>query len=106
MLGWGRAFKTRGHYVFNYTPRYYDERKERLEKIEEKYKNDSVTNLSATNQENDDAATIVFSRNELRKAWKKSKTKPSDSNSSKRLAVIIALIFGLAAYILDFHHLF
>ena len=38
----GNAFKGRSHYVYNYKPRYYDERKERLEKLKEKYKNDGI----------------------------------------------------------------
>ena len=39
----GNAFKPRAHYVFNYKPRYYDERKERLEKLKEKYENKDST---------------------------------------------------------------
>jgi len=35
----GNAFKPRAHYVFDYKPRYYDERKERLEILKERYKN-------------------------------------------------------------------
>ena len=33
----GNAVKPRAHYVFDYKPRYYDERKERLAKLKEKY---------------------------------------------------------------------
>ena len=33
----GNAFKPRAHYVFDYKPRYYDERKERLAKLKEKW---------------------------------------------------------------------
>ncbi|MCK5638027.1 MAG: hypothetical protein KAH67_04905 [Flavobacteriaceae bacterium] len=33
----GNTFKPRAHYVFNYKPRYYDERKERLESLKKKY---------------------------------------------------------------------
>ena len=47
----GNAFKPRSHYVFDYKPRYYDERKERLEKLKAKYKNkekekDSLSRLT------------------------------------------------------------
>ena len=33
----GKAFKSRKHYVFDYKPRYYDERKERIENLKLKY---------------------------------------------------------------------
>jgi len=35
----GKAFKPRAHYVYDYKPRYYDERKERLQQLKDKYKN-------------------------------------------------------------------
>ena len=104
MFGWGKAFKSREHYVFDYKPRYYDERKERLDKLRDKY--DNQASPSINNDESDDVKTIVFSKNELRKAWTKTKTKPVNSNSTKRLAIIITILVGIAAYILDFHHLF
>ena len=34
----GTPFKQRAHYVFNYKPRYFNERKERLEKLKGKLK--------------------------------------------------------------------
>lgn len=103
MFGWGKAFKTRGHYVFDYKPRYYDERKERIEKIKAKYENkESEANKPS---EDDDINPIVFSKNELRKAWTRTKTKPSETNSTRRLAIIIAILVGIVAYIFDLHHL-
>ena len=33
----GNAFKTRSYNVFDYKPRYYNERKERIRKLEESY---------------------------------------------------------------------
>ena len=33
----GKAFKSRANYVFDYKPRYYDARKERLENLKKKY---------------------------------------------------------------------
>lgn len=97
----GKAFKTRSYYVFNYTPRYYDERKERLEKIKEKYANSENKNTA-----DDEVVSIKFSKNDLRKAWAKNKSYGSDKKVMMRLAVIITLIVGLIAYTFDLHSLF
>ena len=45
----GSFFKPRAHYVYNYKPRYYDERKERLENLKKRY-------------ENQEAATVTFQK--------------------------------------------
>ena len=96
----GNAFKTRSHYVFDYKPRYFDERKERLQKLEEKYSNTrNIDNES-------DIPDIDFSKTNLRKAWKKSKSSSNDRKTMLRLAFIITILVGIAAYILDFHSLF
>jgi hypothetical protein len=65
----GTPFKQRAHYVFNYKPRYYSERKERLGNLKGKY------------------------------------AKDSDGGSSKRLAIIIALLVGICAYLFELHTL-
>jgi hypothetical protein len=94
----GNSFKSRSHYVFDYKPRYYDERKERIKRLEEKY---------AQNKDTDsDIIDIDFSKNNLRQAWKKAKSSSGNRKTSLRLALIIAILFGIVAYILDFHHLF
>ena len=96
----GKAFKTRSYYVFDYKPRYYDERKERIKRLEEKYANNK-------NIESDsDILDVDFSKNNLRQAWKKSKSSSNNRKTSLRLAFIITILVGIAAYILDFHHLF
>jgi hypothetical protein len=96
----GNAFKTRSHYVYDYKPRYYDERKERLRKLEEKYANNK-------NQDVDyDIPNADFSKSNLRKAWKKSKSSSNNRKTTLRLAVIITILVGIVAYILDFHSLF
>ena len=97
----GKAFKTRSYYVFNYTPRYYDERKERLKKLEEKHSN----NNNADDDDDLDMPHVDFSKNNLRQAWKKSKSSSNNRKTTLRLALIITILVGIAAYILDFHHL-
>ena len=96
----GKVFKTRSHYVFDYKPRYYDERKERIKRLEEKYSKE----MPEGNDE--DIPDVDFSKNNLRKAWKKNKTKPSDKNYTKRLVIIITLLVGIVAYIFELHKLF
>ncbi len=96
----GNAFKTRSYYVFDYKPRYYNERKERLKKLEEKYAKCKELGID----ENHSVAD--FSTNNLRKAWKRSKSPISNRKSTFRIAIIITILVGIAAYILDFHHLF
>ncbi|WP_299624328.1 hypothetical protein [uncultured Tenacibaculum sp.] len=98
MFGWNKVFKTRSHYVFDYKPRYYDERKERLKKLEDKYTSEAV--IPQQHQDLEDI-TITFEKGNLRNAWKKNKSS-TDYNSTLRIAVIIAILFGIAAYILKF----
>jgi len=94
----GTAFKQRAHYVFNYKPRYYSERKERLENLKEKY-------ADTTNESSDKDPKTSLRRSNLRKDWSKAKKSPSDSGSSKRLAIIIAILVGICAYIFELHTL-
>jgi hypothetical protein len=92
----GKFFKPQTHYVFDYKPRYYSERKERLQKLEEKYHGKDA----------EETPKIRISKNNLRNEWVKTKRTASDRATTLRLAIIIAVLFGLAAYILDFHSLF
>lgn len=94
----GSAFKQRAHYVFNYKPRYYSERKERLENLKEKYE-------VLPNESSEDNFKTSLIRNNLKNDWAKSKKGPSDSSSSKRLAIIIALLVGICAYLFEIHTL-
>lgn len=94
----GKLFKPRSHYVFDYKPRYYDERKERLQNLEEKYHgNKDLSNESAK---------IRLTKNNLKTDWVKNKRSATDRSSNLRLALIIAILVGLAAYILELHKLF
>ena len=94
----GKAFKPRAHYVFNYKPRYYDERKERLEKMKEHYKNNK--NPSA------DIPKISISKDHLKSSWKRHKKMSSNRSVNKRLAIIITILVGILAYLFELHTLF
>lgn len=93
----GKLFKPRAHYVFDYKPRYYDERKERLQNLEEKYHG---------NNEVSDTPKIRLSKNNLRNEWVKNKRSATDKSSNLRLAIIIAILVGIAAYLFELHTLF
>ena len=96
----GNAFKPRAHYVFNYKPRYYDERKERLEKLKEKYKNKNKENSTS------DLPHITLTKDNLRSSWTRHKKASSNRSVNIRLAVIITILVGLLAYIFEIHKLF
>lgn len=93
----GSPFKQRSHYVFNYKPRYYSERKERLENLESKYASDTAIS--------DEDYTITLTKNNLKNNWAKSKNGGSDASASKRLAIIIAILVGICAYLFELHTL-
>ena len=90
------AFKSRKHYVFDYKPRYYDERKERIENLKKKYSGGNDT----------DSTRITFSKSNLRNEWSKAKKPAVDRRTTLRLAIIITILVGIATYILDLHSLF
>jgi len=94
----GKLFKPRSHYVFDYKPRYYNERKERLQNLEDKYHSDK--DLS------DESRKMRLTKNNLKTDWVKNKRSATDKASNLRLALIIAILVGLAAYILELHTLF
>ncbi|MDN3644263.1 hypothetical protein QWY87_16230 [Lutimonas halocynthiae] len=94
----GKAFKPRAHYVFNYQPRYYDERKERLEMLKEKYKNGDSTLT--------DIPKISLSKDQLKSSWQRHKKMSSNRAVNKRLAIIITILVGILAYLFEIHKLF
>ncbi len=94
----GSAFKPRAHYVFNYKPRYYDERKERLEKLKQKYENKE--------KDSDDIPTITLGKDQLRSDWQRHKKLTTDRGANRRVAIIIAILVGIFAYIFELHKLF
>ncbi|NIJ45100.1 hypothetical protein FHR24_001539 [Wenyingzhuangia heitensis] len=86
-------FKPTGHYVFNYKPRYYDERKERLEALEQRYKQEKASD--------DSEFEVTLSKNNLKNEWSRTRSNAkADSKSTYRLALIIAILAGIAMYIL------
>lgn len=94
----GKLFKPRAHYVFDYKPRYYDERKERLRKLEQEHHG---------NEDLDEESTrIRLTKNNLKNDWVKNKRSASDRSTTLRLAIIIAILVGIVAYILEIHTLF
>ena len=94
----GNAFKPRAHYVFNYKPRYYDERKERLENLKKKYKN------KESNSE--DIPKLSLTKENLRSDWQRHKKSVANKNVNRRLAIIIAVLVGILAYLFELHKLF
>lgn len=94
----GNAFKPRAHYVFNYKPRYYDERKERLAKLKEKYENNDDASV--------DIPKISLSKDNLKSSWQRHKKVSSNRAVNKRLAIIITILVGILAYLFEMHKLF
>ena len=94
----GKAFKPRAHYVFNYKPRYYDERKERLESLKAKYENNDGTSK--------EIPRISISKDHLRSNWQRHKKVSSNRAVNMRLAVIITILVGILAYLFEIHKLF
>ena len=94
----GKAFKSRANYVFDYKPRYYDERKERLEKLKNKYLN--------IDNEHIEKFKPSLIKSGLKTDWQRSKHIAHDRKSNLRLALIIVILVGIFAYILDLHKLF
>ncbi len=94
----GKLFKPSSHYVFNYKPRYYDERKERLQNLEKKYHNPDGGEP--------EFSKIRLTKNNLKNNWIKNKRSATNRSANLRLAVIIAILIGIAAYILELHKLF
>ena len=93
----GNAFKSRPNYVFDYKPRYYSERKERLEKLEKKY---------YENETSDEDFRPSIIKDGLKTDWSRSKHIAHDKKANMRLVLIIVMLVGIFSYILDLHKLF
>lgn len=83
----GNLFKQRSHYVFDYKPRYYDERKQRLKNLES-------------------GSGISFDKSNLKSNWARNKRSVADRNANRRVVIIIAILVGLLAYFFELHTLF
>lgn len=97
----GNFFKPTPYNVFNYKPRYYDERKERIENLKKKYQNKSEISETLEISSN-----IKITKNYLKNEWAKHKKNDSNWGYNLRLALIITILFAIAAYLLDIHSLF
>lgn len=93
----GKLFKPRSHYVFDYKPRYYNERKERLKDMEKKYRQ-KTTDVK-------EKFEISLSKSNLRNDWMKQKKSASDRGTTMRLALILAILVGIVAYFFELHTL-
>ena len=90
----GKAFKPRKYYVFDYKPRYYSERKERL------------ANLQNEQEDNESSGRIKLTKNNLKDDWVRNTKSATDKGTTRRLAIIIAVLVGIVAYIFELHKLF
>jgi hypothetical protein len=95
----GNFFKPRTHYDFNYKPRYYDERKERLDHLQKKYDDGNI-------DDSDEEIRIKLTKNNLKSDWIRAKRSTADRKTAVRLAIIIAILVGIVAYIFQIHTLF
>jgi hypothetical protein len=93
----GNPFKQRSHYVYDYKPRYYDARKERIENLKKKYEQ---------MEEGGDIPRITFTREQLKQEWAQHKRSSANRNTTIRLAIIIAVLVGITAYLFELHKLF
>lgn len=93
----GKLFKPRAHYVFDYKPRFYDERKERLKELEKKYQEKASGAV--------EKFEISLSKSNLRNDWMKQKKSASDRGTTLRLAIILAILVGIVAYFFELHTL-
>jgi hypothetical protein len=87
--------------VYNYKPRYYDERKERLENMKAKYEKSSSKSGDAT-----DIPKITLTKDQLRSGWQRHKKVSSNRAVNLRLALIITILVGIVAYFFELHKLF
>ncbi len=87
----GSFFKTRKNKTFNFQPRFYDERKEEMEKRYAQKK-------AELNQK--DSSSISYQRN-FKEQWRTNKkTSNFSKKSNLRLVVILVILFAIAYYIL------
>lgn len=91
-------FKQQRNKTYNYTPRYYDERKERLENIRKQKEAGK-----------DKGYFDEYRRKSLREDWKAVRSKNQNKNSRIRFIIILILLLMLAYAVLkngaiDFLH--
>ncbi|MGY6647284.1 hypothetical protein [Wenyingzhuangia sp. IMCC45574] len=84
-------FKAIGHYVFDYKPRYYDERKERIEALEDRYRVER-------NKEDNGDYEVTLTKNNLKNEWSRTKASAFDDKSSTYRLLLIILILSLITW--------
>jgi len=94
----GKLFKPIAHNVFDYKPRYYNPREARLRQLEKQYSEGSTLN-------SDQDPLISLSKTNLRQDWARNKRADSNRSSNLRLALIIAILVAIVAYLFDLHKL-
>ncbi len=89
-------FKQRSHYVFDYKPRFYNPRKERLDQLKKEIEaeNNSETSYS-----------LGLSRTNLKEHWQRAKSDSSDIKTTRRLAIILSILVGIVAWLFELHTL-
>ncbi len=80
-------FKQNKNKQYNYTPRYYDERKERLDNLKRKY-----------GKLDEESGEKVYRRTNFRDDWKQNSKIKTNQNTRIRLFVILIILL-LAAYV-------
>lgn len=89
-------FKQHKNKSFDYYPRYYDERKERLEKLYEKHHG---------TKDMTDEERVLKRRESFRDSWYKNRQAQVKSNANKRLGIILVALFGLAFFIIKYYRI-
>ena len=91
----GKLIKTRSHYVYDYKPRYYDARKEKLASLEREY-------LSSDKK----AVKIAFEKDYILHQWKTRMIKSVNKGVRRRMLFIIFVLVSIIAYLFGFHKIF
>ena len=87
--------KTIENQRYNYTPMYYDQRKERLNRKKKEYAKLKDENLT------DSERTEIF-KNNLREGWSRAEYRSSQQKSSNiRVVILIVLIVALGYFIFN-----
>ena len=92
--------KVNRHKKYNYSPRYYDERKERLERLIEKYEEkEDVDKQSAEYR--------ARMKQRIEQSWEMNSASASSARSANvRLIIILAALLLLTYFILDYVDIF
>ena len=85
-------FKTKGPKGFDYSPRYFDERKERIRKLEEKYK-------AEMRQDDRDPERRARMKDEMRAQWDRGHVSRQTSYAGLRFLIIMIVLAGALLYV-------